>query len=140
MYLLFSFCKMPQKKRQTRAAAAMRVCGHTAEKSKYQLLSQPDILWDCRGPLLLKSISDKDFAQWGCIRQRLSTQLNRNCCIITSQASEMSTDIDNGKRQVDSYLELDFFFELLEKLGLLLSFSKYKCPQFIMNSKGSYYW
>ena len=39
----------------------------------------------------------------------------KNCCIITSQASEMSTDIDNGKRLVDSYSELDFFFKCLER-------------------------
>ena len=40
------------------------------------------------------------------------------CCIITSQASEMSTDIDNGKRQVDndSYLEIDFFLEIIRAL------------------------
>ena len=41
------------------------------------------------------------------------------CYIITSQASEMSTDIDNCKRQVDSFLKIDFFLEIIREVGAL---------------------
>ena len=75
-----------------------------------------------------KASATKDVAQWGNIRWRLSSQLNGILLHhhIPGFWDVYRPDIDNGKRQVDndSYLEIDFFLEIIRALlfKLFLSF------------------